>query len=293
MNNWKSHTALLLANFLYGINYVVAKGIMPIYLSPMALVFLRIIPSTILFWLVSLGIKNEGFSKKEYLYLIAAGFFGVFLNQYLFIGGLNLSSPIDAAIIMTTNPIMVLVVAAIVLHERISTMRIGGIIVGAAGALLLVISKGFMGFKSQHMTGDILVFINSVSFAFYMVFAKPLMIKHNAVHVLKWTFLFGAIMYFPFGLNPFKNITWNIMPIHIIFAIIFVVFITTFLTYLLINYALKNLKSTTVSIYIYIQPVIAAITAILVGSDKLSLVNITASLLVFAGVYMVSLVNTK
>ncbi len=293
MNNWKSHLALFAANFLYGINYVIAKGIMPIYLNPLSLVFLRVIPSMILFWLLGLFIKTEKIEKKDYLYLLLAGFFGVFLNQFLFISGLNLSSPIDAAIIMTSNPIMVLIVAAIILHESISAMRLGGIVIGAFGALLLIIGEGFGGFAKDHMYGDTLILLNSVSFALYMVFARPLMQKYNAVHVLKWTFLFGGIMYFPFGVKPFLAVRWEIMPIHIIVAIIFVIFGTTFLTYLLINYSLRNLKSTTVSIYIYIQPVIAAITAIIAGADKLTWINISASLLVFAGVYMVSMVNAK
>lgn len=293
MKNWKSHIALFSANFFYGINYVIAKGIMPEYLSPIALVFLRIVPSALLFWIVGMAIKAEHFEKKDFLQLALAGFFGVFLNQYLFISGLNLSTPIDAAIIMTSNPIMVLLVASFVLHERISSMRLGGIIIGAGGALLLIFGKGFSGFEKGHLTGDLMILLNSVSFAFYMVFAKSLMQKYNAVQVLKWTFLFGGLMYFPFGLKPFTAIHWSVMPVTILLAIVFVIFFTTFLTYLLINYALRGLKTTTVSIYIYIQPVIAAITAILTGVDKLNLITISASVLVFAGVYMVSMVNAK
>jgi drug/metabolite transporter (DMT)-like permease len=293
MKSWKSHLALFLANFLYGINYVIAKGIMPDFISPEALVFLRIIPTTILFWIIGIWCYEPIKNKKDFATLLYAAFFGVFLNQYLFIAGLNKSAPIDASIIMTTNPILVLLAAALMLGEKISAIRLGGIILGAIGALLIVAGKGFVGFEHQHLNGDLLILANSVSFAIYMVFARPLMQNYNAVTVLKWIFLFGSILYFPFGFQEFTTIHWHSMSPRIILAILFIVLATTFLTYLLINYALIRLKSTTVSIYIYVQPVIAAVTAILIGMDRLTWLNITASILVFSGVYMVSVVNAK
>lgn len=290
-NNWKSHTALFLANFLYGINYVVAKGIMPEYIQPEALVFLRIIPSAIMFWLISMFFKEEIKSKSDYRYLFLAGLFGVFLNQFLFIKGLSFSTPIDAAIITTSNPILVLVVAAIVLKERISAVKIIGIIIGTFGALMLVGGKGFSGLHAENIKGDSLLLLNSISFAIYMALVKPLMQKYSSITVLKWTFLTGAILYFPIGINAFISTNWNALPAYAVSALFYIVLITTVITYFLINFALRYLKSTTVSIYIYVQPVVTAVTAILVGSDKLTWLNITASVLVFTGVYLVSIVK--
>lgn len=284
----KAHIALFLANLFYGINYVIAKGIMPQYIEPEALVFLRIIPSAILFWALGLLIKQEIQDKPDYKNLFIAAFFGVFLNQFLFIKGLSFSSPIDASIIMTSNPILVLVVASIVLKERITTLKIIGIIAGACGALLLVGGNGFGEFKGEYLWGNILLLINSVSFAAYMVYAKPLMQKYDPVYVLKWTFLFGAILYIPFGFDNFMEVNWSTMPIKVILALAYIVLITTISTYFLVNYGLKHLKSTTVSIYIYVQPVVSALTAIVAGVDTLSWLNISASLLVFSGVYLVS-----
>jgi len=292
-NTWKSHLALFLANFLYGINYVVAKGVMPVYITPVALTFLRIMPATILFWIAGLMVKHNKIEPKDYLNLFLAGIFGVFLNQFMFIKGLSLSGPINAAIIMTTNPIIVLLVSAFVLREKLSKLKLIGIFVGAVGALILVVGKGFSGFSQQSIAGDLLLLGNSISFAVYMIFAKPLMRKYDAFFVLKWIFLFGAILYFPFGINEFILVKWNVMPPHILFSLVYVVLGTTFLTYLLINYALKRLKPTTVSIYVYIQPVIACITAIAIGVDALTVLNILASLLVFSGVFLVSKVNSK
>jgi len=294
MNNiWKSHLALFSANFLYGLNYVIVKGIIPEYITPEALVFLRIIPTTILFWFAGIFVNQKISDSKDYWNILFSGFFGVFINNYLFIKGLNYSSPIDASIIMTTNPILVMIVAAIVLSERMSAIKIGGIIIGIVGALMLIAGKGFMGFKGQYLSGDLMLLANSVSFAVYFAFARPLMRKYDAVVVLKWIFLVGAIFYFPVGFGKLFSTHWNVMPGKIIFSISYVVVFTTFLTYFLINYSLKYLKSTTVSIYIYIQPIVAAIVAIITGMDRISILNISASLLVFLGVYLVSIVNHK
>jgi drug/metabolite transporter (DMT)-like permease len=289
----KPHLALILANVLYGVNYVVAKGVMPTYITPYALTLLRILPATILFWIVGFWVKQEITQKKDYLNLFFAGLLGVFLNQFMFISGLNLSTPINAAIMMTTNPILVMVVSAIVLKDKISVLKIFGIILGATGAVILIAGKGFTGFNQEHLSGDLLLLGNSVSFALYMAFARPLMQKYDAFVVLKWMFLFGAIMYFPIGITPLLKTNWSLIPFQGILSLIYIVIGTTFLTYLLINYALKHLKSTTVSIYIYTQPVVAGVTASLTGADKLTVMNISASVLVFVGVYLVSRVNKR
>jgi drug/metabolite transporter (DMT)-like permease len=287
-NQLKPHLALLSANMLYGINYVVAKGVMPTYISPVALTLLRILPATILFWIVGFWVKQEVANKKDYINLFFCGLLGVFMNQFMFISGLSLSSPINAAIMMTTNPILVLVVSAIVLKDKISVLKIAGIIIGASGAIMLIVGKGFQGFDHEHLAGDLLLLGNSISFALYMIFARPLMQKYDAITVLKWMFLFGCIMYFPIGISPILNTNWGAIPPKGIFALIYIVIGTTFITYLLINYALKHLKSTTVSIYIYLQPVVAVVTASITGADKLTVLNFTASMLVFVGVYLVS-----
>jgi drug/metabolite transporter (DMT)-like permease len=287
-NNIKAHSALLLANILYGINYVVAKTIMPMYITPEALIFLRVVPSAILFWIIGFIISHEPHEKPDYKHLFLAAFFGVFLNQFLFIKGLSYSSPIDAAIIITSNPILVLIVAAIILKERITNLKIIGIVLGAGGALFLVGGNGIINFKSDHLWGNILLLINSISFAVYMVFAKPLMQKYPAVHVLKWIFLFGALLYIPFGFQSFLQVNWKAMTFPAIGAITYIVLATTVLTYFLINYSLKHLRPTTVSIYIYVQPVVTTITAVIVGMDALGWLNITASVMVFSGVYLVS-----
>lgn len=261
---------------------------MPNSFTPTALTFYRIIPSAILFWIFCSLVSKQVVERKDYFRLAMSALLGVFLNQFLFIQGLNLTTPIDSAIIITSNPVLVLLLSALILKEKISTLKITGIAVGATGALILIVSKGFMGFGKEHLLGNILIFINSFSFAAYLAVTKPLMEKYDAFTVLKWIFLFGAIFYFPVGIHSALNVHWSTFYFKTYASLIYVIVATTFLTYLLINYGLKYLKSTTVSIYIYTQPIVAATTAVIFGADELTFINISASLLVFMGVYLVS-----
>jgi drug/metabolite transporter (DMT)-like permease len=287
-NNYKSHLALIMANFFYGINYIIVKSIMPEFLSPVALTFLRIIPSSILFLVVGLTLKEKITDKKDFKYLFLAGVFGVFLSQFLFVKGLNYSSPIDASILITTTPILVLIVSVFAVKERVTATKITGILAGAFGAILLVGGKGIIEFNRQNLFGDLLLLLNSVAFAIYLAFARSLMLKYNTIVVLKWVFLFGAILYFPFGIREFLEIQWKVMPIHVIVGLLYIILITTFLNYFLMNFALKKLRSTVVSIYLYTQPVIAAVTSIIFGVDKPTLISMSSCALVFIGVYLVS-----
>jgi drug/metabolite transporter (DMT)-like permease len=287
-NNYKSHLALILANFFYGINYIIVKSIMPEFISPVALTFLRIIPTSILFLIIGFTLKAKITDKKDVKYLFLAGLFGVFLSQFLFLKGLNYSSPIDASILVTTTPILVLIVSIFVVNEKITSTKIIGILAGAMGAILLIGGKGLIRFDRQNLFGDLLLIFNSVTFAIYLAFARSLMLKYNTIAVLKWVFLFGAVLFFPFGIREFLEIQWKVMSFHVIAGILYIILITTFLTYFLMNFALKKLRSTVVSIYLYTQPVIAAITAIIFGVDKPTLINMSACSLVFVGVYLVS-----
>jgi drug/metabolite transporter (DMT)-like permease len=177
------------------------------------------------------------------------------------------------------------------LHERISTIKLLGIIIGAAGALILIGGKGIIGFNHQKLVGDLMLLANSVSYAIYLAIVRPLMQKYNAFTVSKWLFLFGGILFFPVGYNELISTHWHLMPASIVWALIYIVIGTTFITYLLINYALKSQKTTTISIYIYIQPVVAAIIATIIGMDRITILSVLASILVFAGVYLVSREN--
>ncbi len=285
----KSHTAIVGANLIYGVNYVIAKGIMPDYVKPFGLVLMRLIGATLLFWMFSMFMPKERVKRKDIWYMVLCAFFGVVLNQLLFLAGLNYTTPIDSSIIMTANPILVLVVAAIILKERITSRKILGIIFGASGALWLILYSGKADFTSENFIGNIMIFLNALSYGIYLVLIKPMMMKYKPVTVMKWVFLSGLFFVTPVSYGQVTEVVWTSIPMSIILSIAFVIIATTFLAYLLNIYALQHVRPTTVSIYIYSQPVIASVVAIILGQDSISAVKIMATLLVFTGVYLVSI----
>jgi len=286
-NNWKPHIAILGANLIYGINYTVAKDVMPNFITPFGLVFCRVVGALFLFWCVHL-FNYERVEKKDLLLLAACGFFGVFANQMMFLYGLDNTTPINASIIMVSNPILVLIASAIILKAKITYLKIGGIAVGITGALLLLLVNKNFSFGSENFLGNLFIFLNAMSYGIYLVIAVPLMRKYKPLTVITWVFTFGIIYVFPVGIPDFLQIKWHLFTPLIWFEFSFIIIGTTFFAYLLNIYGLKKLNPTIVSTYIYLQPLFAAIIAIWGGKDGLDWVKIVAALLIFSGVYMVS-----
>ncbi len=292
-NNLLAHLAVLGANVIYGITFSVAKDVMPEYVSPNAFILIRVTGAVLLFWLLAKILKlNESIEKRDWLRLAAAGLFGVAINQLLFFQGLSLTTPINAAIIMTVNPVMVLLIAAIILRNKITGIKIAGIILGLSGAILLTTYRNGQwvvpSFSHETAFGDLLVFINATSYAIYLVVVKPIMQKYNPVTVIKWVFTFGFVYVLPFGFMQLQLVNWAVMPDIILIEIGFVVFATTFLAYLFNIYGLQKLSPSVVSIYIYLQPFFATIVALMWGKDDLSFIKIVSASLIFVGVYLVS-----
>jgi drug/metabolite transporter (DMT)-like permease len=285
-----AHLALLAVAIIYGINYSVAKDVMPEYVQPLGFILIRAIGGTVLFWITALFLGWEKVKAKDLGRLALSGFFGVALNQMAFFEGLNATTPINAAIMMTINPIIVLMLSAILLKEKLRLSRIIGIGLGIVGALFLIThgATSLHVFSSKDSFGNILVLLNAASYAAYLVVVKPLMKKYKPITVIRWVFLFGLIMVIPFGYKQIGEVVWNSFPSFIWWEIGFVVLCTTYLAYLLNIFALKTVTSTTVSFYIYLQPLIATITAVLMGKDHLNVTLIISALLLFSGVYLVS-----
>lgn len=286
--NTLAHLAILSANLIYGVNYTFAKDVMPVFIKPFGFIFLRAIVALSLFWLVSLFFKQEKIETKDFKVLAMCGFFGVALNQLTFFSGLSITSPINAAIIMTTNPILVLIAAAFILKDRITIQKVSGVTLGIIGATLLILFKGDFSLDTSTWNGDLLVFINAMSYGVYLVIVSPLMRKYNPLTVIKWVFTFGLFFIIPFGFNQFTEIEWSTFPTHISLKAGFVVVFTTFFAYLLGIIGLKHLKPSTVSTYIYSQPVFAALFAIILGKDSLDSIKVLATVLIFSGVYLVN-----
>jgi drug/metabolite transporter (DMT)-like permease len=285
----QAHLALLLVNLIYGANYSIAKQVMPAYVQPFAFVLMRVGGALILFWIVSALFIKEKVDRKDFPRLALLAVFGVALNQLLFLKGLSITTPINASIIMISNPIVVLIIASLFLKEKISLNKIAGIIFGISGALLMLTFNKDFSFGSDTIYGDMMILINSVSWACYVVLVKPLMSKYNTFTIVKWVFLFGFFYVLPFGVEQFGQVSWDGLPQEIWFDVLFVVVATTFLAYVLNTYALRALSPSVVSIYIYLQPFLATLFAIYYyHNDTLDVRKIVAAVLIIVGVFLVS-----
>ena len=287
-NNAKAHLSLFAAQVIYAMNYSIAKDLMPKHIQPLGLVFLRISGACLLFWTLSLFSKQEKLQKGDLKKMALLAVFGVAVNQAFFIYGLSITQPINSAIIMISNPIAVIVFTMIVFKERLTVYKVGGLGLGIAGALTLLLFKGNFVLGSDTIMGDMMTLVNSMSWAVFVVMAKPYMQKYQTVTVMKWIFLFGLIYIAPFGISDIIHTNWAGFDNSIWFAIVFVVVATTFLAYLLNTYALKALSPSVVSMYIYFQPFLATLFAVALGKDTLTPIKILSAIFIIAGVYLVS-----
>ncbi len=286
----KGHLALLGANLFYGAGFTVAKSVMPSLIQPKGFILIRVAVAALLFWLSYFGGASfrTSIDKKDWKILIGCGLFGVATNQLFFFLGLNLTSPIHASLMMLSTPILVSIFASYLFKERLSNNKIIGLILGVSGAVMLVLIGGKDKQASNALLGDIFVLFNATSYAIYLVMVKPLMNKYRPIIVIRWVFLIGLCFVLPFGLKDFLQIEWSLFKPQHFLAVAFVVICCTFLAYLWNIYALRVLSSATAGAYIYIQPVFAAIIAIIFLGEQLSWVKILSSLLIFCGVYLVS-----
>ncbi|MGZ4034401.1 MAG: DMT family transporter [Bacteroidia bacterium] len=285
----QAHLALLAVNIIYGANYSIAKEVMPAYVQPFAFVIMRVGGALILFWIVSAIFIKEKIDKKDLPRIALLAVCGVACNQLLFLKGLSITTPINAAIIMISNPIVVLIIAAVVLKERISVSKLAGISFGVAGAAIMLLYSKTFSFGSETITGDLMILVNSISWACYVVLVKPLMMKYNTFTIVKWVFLFGFIYVLPFGFREFMQVSWSTMPSSIWHDVFFVVVGTTFFAYVLNTYALRALSPAVVSIYIYLQPFLATLIAVFYyRNDTLDARKILSAILIIIGVTLVS-----
>jgi drug/metabolite transporter (DMT)-like permease len=277
-----------IVSIIYGVTFTIAKDVMPLYIDAYGFILLRVGGSVLLFWLVWLFMPKEKIALTDFPRIIAAAFFGVAFNMLTFFKGLSLTSPISAAVIMVSTPMIVLTLSAIIMKERMQKRMVFGIILGLIGTAFLILYGKSIGSATNAGLGNFLVLVNAISYGFYLIIVKKLMDKYNAFTFVKWIYLFGFIMVLPFGWCQFQTVNWALVPMDICWKIGFVVVFSTFLTYLLNLLSMKELKPTTVAVFIYLQPLFATIFAISLGKDELSLVKIGSAVLIFVGVYLVT-----
>ena len=283
-----------IVSIIYGLTFTIAKDVMPKYVEADGFILMRVGGSTILFWLVWLftrlpeTVRNEKINRADFPRIIWAAFFGVALNMLSFFKGLTLTTPISASVIMVSTPMIVLVLSAIIIKERIRKRMVFGIVLGLIGTTFLILYGKSMGNATNASLGNFLVFVNASSYGLYLVLIKKLMDKYNAFTFVKWVYLIGFFMVLPFGWDEFEAVNWTLLPIDIYWKIGFVVVFSTFLTYLLNLLSMKELKPTTIAVFVYLQPVFATIFAISLGKDELTLVKIISAIFIFTGVYLVT-----
>lgn len=281
--------AVSIATLIYGVTYTIAKDVMPNHIKPYGFILLRVSSATLIFWTVGLFTKQQKIEKSDYKKILIASFFGITINMLAFFKGLSLTSPISASVMMVTSPIMVLIFSSILIRKPIGKQRILGVFIGLVGALFLItLGNSSAGASTNSAFGNFLVFLNAASYGLYLVLAKDLVKKYNPIVFIKWLYLFGLIFVMPFGYSELTAVIWQEIPANIYWNISFVLLFTTCITYLFNLYGLSKLKPTTVSVFIYLQPVIATIYALIVGSDSLNIVKLCATLLIFLGVYLVT-----
>lgn len=277
------------ASLIYAINHTLAKGVMPFYIKPFGFIFLRVVGAAALFWLASIWAPKQKIDRKDWSRILICTVFGMVINMLMFFKGLQLSTPINSSVMITISPILVFVLSAIFIGEKMTWIRTIGILLGFSGALGLILFGGELRQDAPNIPlGNSLFIINATSYAIYLVLVKPLTAKYHAITLMKWFFLFGVIINFPITIWEFNEVQWASLPIDVIYKMVFVVVGTTFLTYLLNVFALKTLKASTIGAFIYLQPFLAIIFAILLEVDHLNLVKGIGAILVLAGVYLVT-----
>jgi drug/metabolite transporter (DMT)-like permease len=289
-----AHIALFSVNLIYGANYIIAKGLMPDLLGPSGFILLRVGGALLLFWSFFL-FRFEKIDKVDILRFAFCGLTGVATNQLFFFNGLSITSPINASIIMTTNPILVLVMSALIIGEKVTSRKVIGVILGAVGAVTLILLSRSELHSGSSVLGDSFVLVNAASYALYLVAVKPLMQKYRPLTVISWAFLMGFIFVIPFGWSQAAAVDWSLFETGDFLSFFYVILFTTFFAYLLNVFALKTVVPTVASSYIYFQPMMAGVFAWIFTlfaeesyASQITWPKVLCAVIIFYGVYLVS-----
>lgn len=292
--NYKAHIAMLMANIIWGLNAPIGKAVLDSpYVSAVSLTTFRMVDAAIAFWVINLFVKQEHVKPDDLLKLFFAALFGIVLNQGCFIFGLSLTSPIDASIVCTTTPIITMIVAAIYLKEPVTGKKVLGIFIGAIGALILILSSTGAGTGGGSIWGDLLCLTAQLSFAIYLTVFRNLILRYSAITIMKWMFIYASICFIPFSYRDVAAMHFSEISADVYGGIAFVVLGATFLSYLFVMMGQKHLRPTLVSMYNYVQPIVASAIAVAMGMDTFGWSKAAAIVLVFTGVYIVTQSKSK
>lgn len=281
--------AALGATSIYGINHTIAKGVMPTYVGSFGFIFLRVTGATLLFWLISFWGPKEKIEKKDWLRILVCSILGMVINMLSFFKGLQLSTPINSSVLITISPIIVVIMSAFLLKERITLNKGLGVFLGFVGAIGLIMFGAEVRQDAPNIPlGNFLFVVNATSYGAYLIVVKKLIEKYHPFTLMKWLFTIAVIINLPLTWHEVVEIEWSTIPLWALGSIAFVVIGTTFLTYLFNAYALMQVKASTIGAFMYVQPLVGIIFAILTGKDNLTLIKVVATSFVLIGVYLAS-----
>ncbi|WP_018668771.1 DMT family transporter [Bacteroides gallinarum] len=285
--NIQGHLAALTANILWGLMAPVGKSALAEF-SALSVTTFRMVGAAACFWLLSLFCKREQVDHRDMLKIFFASLFALVFNQGVYIFGLSMTSPIDASIVTTTLPIVTMIVAALYLKEPVTNKKVLGIFVGAMGALILIMSSGHAGSGGGSIAGDLLCLTAQISFSVYLTVFKGLSQKYSPVTMNKWMFVYASMCYIPFSYHDIASIQWEGISAAALAQVGYVVVGGSFLAYICIMTAQRLLRPTVVSMYNYMQPIVASAVTVIIGMAAFNLEKGIAIALVFLGVYIVT-----
>jgi len=292
MNKLKiqGHVAMLFTSLIFAVNMPFSKNLMPDWMSPMGLTYSRFTFGAIAFWLLSFFLKSEKVTLKDMGTLFIGSLLGVGINQVTFITGLKLTSTANASIVITITPVLVMIISFLILKEPITFKKAGGVLLGLVGVLSVILTSEIAASgREASLVGDLLCVASSLSYAFFLVLTRGISKRYNSVTIMKWMFLFSSLLFFPFGFRDV--ITSKLFSSGTSIAWISYMYLlvgATFITYLLIPVAQRQIRPTTIGMYNYLQPLVASYIAIIIGQDSFSWTKPFSAIFIFMGVYFVT-----
>lgn len=287
-SSWKAHLALVAVNVIYAVNYLVAKGLMPHYLQPSAFILLRVVFTAWLAVFIAWLGGPEKIRSADLPRFFWCAVTGVMINQLLFFEGLIRTTPAHAAVIFTSNPALTLMASWLLTREGMRPLQGLGLTLSLAGALALtLIRNGRLDLSADYSVGNLMVFINALSYAFYLPLVKPLLQRYKPITILAVNFFLGQLLVLPFGLKPLMHTDFQTFSPAVWLQVFYVLFAVTFVTYLLSIYGLRRLSPFSVSMYVYLQPLLATVLDVLVRGFIPNLGFYVAALALLAGMWLV------
>lgn len=283
----KPHILLLIANTIWAVDYPLYKIILPDYISPYALTCMTLLLAGFVCLVSFLFVKGEKIRGKDLYKFVVAGILMGVLKKGLLMSGMSMTSPIDASIISTAGPVIVLIVSAIFMMDQITKRKLFGILLGIAGTLIVVLYSGSQGKDYTRMWGNIIVFSGTLASSFYYVWLKDIVKQYQPLTIMRWMYMMAALFVLPFSFHYLPKVDFSAMTPGIAAIVAFVTIVPTLMPNYFVILSSRYVKPTIVSVYGYIQPVIATAVSVMIGLDVLVWQQVLAGIVVFIGVYFV------